>query len=909
MRRLGKRTLCMAWLLVLLVSSVSSFGWAKQEERFVNEVSAWSEGAAVIMQVELDKTYDQVELVFSQAGEGEALAYSDAAHLSAKVEAMSNSPVYVQIRVYDSKKLSATALYRFTPVEKSAEEKLSVQKGAGKRSKSKGQKPLDVHLLMKSNAADPTKLRRQEEAYAKTIHTGTKPRESAAKSVPATFEVEPNDKQEKADWLFAGKDAYGKIAKNGDTDYWKIKAAQEGTFTFWLGEIPSGQNYEVAVYDSQGLELGRSEKNGSMDELIEGIATEKNEWYYVVVRGGSGSFDSKRYYHLKAEFLARGMDVKPDLFEPNNQISNASPIHDGMEFEGNIHDLADADYYSFEVPLASTIGVKLSNIPQGMDLDLYLYDPKQKLAAKSEKAKHANESIQFNGDPGRYYVKIAAGRTSALVNHDYKLEVQVHTIPVILIPGIGGSRLLAQEGGKVSEAWLGAEDMLWELTEAKHRRLLSLRPKQAGSIQVVPREEGIEVFPEADEFRAVEYLTYSPMPLVKERAEQYHSMIQHVQTMGYRKGESLFAFPYDWRLSNADQAVRLKQKIDAVLRQSKANQVQLVAHSMGGLLVKETLLSSPSYQAKVKRAVYLGTPFLGAPRAYQAIKLGYNFSIPILKEETGQIIAQYAPAVYELLPSKEYVKRESYVQLADQHGTRPLSYEQMQKDKRIRLDYEPLVRMSGQLHSKWDTKTLAVPQYVIVGQGQATLAGYRYDANYHVFTPYFDQAQGDGTVPFTSANYSQKDIKKKYYVNEEHAGLLRNPFVIQQVAHLLIGIEDVQSGLSPTPRKSHRYLTYMIRSEDGRLPDVTITHNDRITRLADGSGGDDGLRVEYHGSIIVVHVVDHKEIRLSHSGRMAHKNGSAIIVQRFSSDLKGRAQQEGTSYRLHGLELLEVTKP
>jgi pimeloyl-ACP methyl ester carboxylesterase len=735
--------------------------------------------------------------------------------------------------------------------------------------------------------------------------TDKKPKESYAKSAPATYEVEPNDIAEKADWLFSGKDAYGKIGKSGDIDYWKMKATGEGTLKFWLGEIPDGQNYDLTVYDAQGQELGKSEKNGSMDELVEGIATEKNAWYYVVVRGSGNSFHNKHYYHLKAEFLQRDMEVKPDLYEPNNQISDAYRIDQTGEVEGSIHSHIDADFYRFDITLASTIALSLSNIPQGMDLDLYLYDKEHRLVAKSEKAKHAAESIEYNGDPGSYYVKVAAGHNSAIMDHTYRLEVRTNTIPVILIPGIGGSRLSARENGQVSEVWLGAGKMTWELTEATHRRALSLRPIRSGSDKVVPAVNGIEVFPESTDggFRAIEYLSYAPIDYVKNVSEQYFSMVQHLQKMGYQKNESLFAFPYDWRLSNANNALSLKQKIDMVLSQSHAKQVQIVAHSMGGLLVKETLLSQASYQSKVKRIVYVGTPFLGAPRAYQAIKLGYNFSIPLLKEETGRIISEYSPAVYELLPSREYVKRQGYLQLADENETRPLSYEEILKDKRVRLNYEPFVRLSNQLHSKWDTKTLSVPQYVIVGQGQATLAGYRYDANYHVFSPYFDQATGDGTVPFISANHSLKDVKQKYYVNEEHLGLLRNPHVIQQVSHLLLGMEEVQQGLSQTPIRSGGYHYYIIHAENGAFPHVSVFKaGKKIVLQPESDTHDNGLRLEFHGNVIVVHVTDDEKVRFQVMERSDADKRNRIFIQEFSSRKASTGSKE---YELIGEKLIE----
>ncbi|MFY0546058.1 lipase/acyltransferase domain-containing protein [Brevibacillus sp. H7] len=744
-------------------------------------------------------------------------------------------------------------------------------------------KPFVEELVNQTSSDGQSTLEQQANAFAKRIPDGKKPKESDAEAAPATFEVEPNDTVKKADWLFAWKDAYGKIGKNGDVDYWKIKAPGSGSLKIWLGQIPSGQNYDLYVFDQEERELGRSDHNGSVDERVEGIGTEKNTWYYVMVRGKGDAFDKRNYYRLKAEFLSPHTEMKPDGYEPNNQIQDSQTIENHRVIEANAHALSDVDFYRIDVSLASTIDLSLANIPEGMDMDLYLYDKQQKQVAKSEKARNAAEQIIYNGDPGTYYIKVAPSKRSVLTAHTYKLNVHAYTIPVILIPGIGGSRLAVKENGQVSEVWLGG-NLALDMLEARHQRVLALRPKTPGSIQVVPKTEGIEVFPDQtdDGFRGIEYLTSNE--LLRQMAEQYYSMSQHLQQIGYEKQKTLFAVVYDWRYSNSDNTKILKDKMNEALEKSRAKQVQLVAHSMGGLLVKETLLSNPSYQSKTKRIIYMGTPFLGSPLSYQAIKFGYNFSIPFFTE-SGQAIAEYSPAVYELLPSKKYVEIQPFLRFFSKGDSRPFSYEEFLTDDRVRLEYQPLVRLSAKQHGKWDSKKINPPQYIVVGQGQTTLLGYEFNHSLQLLIPFYDQAGGDGTVPFISANYSQSDVKKKYYVNEGHSRLMRNPHVIQQVSHLLLGMEDVQTGISATPQKSHSYTYYMIYREDGELPDITVTKDGKpIQLLKENKEELDGLRVEYHGSVIVVHVTDDQKIRFSAVERSSIGRKSKIIVQKFSSD-------------------------
>ncbi|TGU93972.1 esterase, partial [Mesorhizobium sp. M00.F.Ca.ET.186.01.1.1] len=225
----------------------------------------------------------------------------------------------------------------------------------------------------------------------------------------------------------------------------------------------------------------------------------------------------------------------------------------------------------------------------------------------------------------------------------------------------------------------------------------------------------------------------------------------------------------------------------------------------------------------------------------------------------GKIISEYAPAVYELLPSKKYFETVGFLK---KNRNEPYSYQDFLQDKKIRLDYTPLVKQGGALHEKWDKKTINVPQYAIVGTGQTTFLGYYFDAYHNEWVPYYDNGLGDGTVPYISANYAQKDMKKRYYVAGEHAKLPANPEVMKQVTQLLKGDEEVQPGLrNQLGGKSAKYLYYIISKEDGTFPELTLLKNGRSIKLAaNAKEVVEDLAIEYHGNIVVIHVLDQEEL-------------------------------------------------
>ncbi|GED32645.1 pre-peptidase C-terminal domain-containing protein [Brevibacillus centrosporus] len=920
MWKTAKRIVIVCWMLTLICSSFTQPGWGLERQSLVKEAWAWAEDGEIRVQAMLQPTKDEIEVVIKQESQEVSYVIKDEKRFSIAVQPFDDQGALTIEWIRDgTKKPELRWQVPLSDSVRSASAQLDVREAPWDREAEKKEGALDLigaaeqgeselGTFEKANRKQAEVQRLADDFYA-DFTKGKKPREAVLRSRAATFEMEPNDVVGKADWLFDAKNAHGKIGKSGDVDMWKIQAVKSGLMSFSLRDIPLGQDYNLYVFDEKNRELGHSEKEGTEDEAVDGIAVEKAEWYYVMVKGINGSFHKDFYYRLQADFLTEQGDGKLDEYEPNNSVKEPHVLATDFDetLQANLHSLADVDFYQFGVTLASTVILDVKEIPAGMDIDLYLQDPSGKVLAKSEKPKNASEQIVFQANPGQYIAKVAASSRSGFAPNTYKLHVETNPNPVILIPGIGGSRLEVDEGGEISEIWLGLGDSLIGINDPRHRRLLSLEPIRPNSVDVQPRTKGISIFPErADEgFSAIEYLSHSPIGPVRDTTEQYYSMVKQLEKMGYKKFQTLFAMPYDWRYSSTKNAAALKQKIDTALQRSGARQVQLVAHSMGGLLVRETLLANVSYQSKVSRIIYMGTPFLGAPRAYQAIRYGYNFSIPWMDEETGKIISEYAPAVYELLPSKKYFQTVGFLK---KDKDEPYSYEEFLQDKAIRLPYSPLVKQAGKLHDKWDTKTINVPQYAIVGQGEPTLLGYFFDHYHQEWAPYYDKGMGDGTVPYLSASYAQEDMKKKYYVKGEHAKLPTIPEVITQVSQLLQGNDATQPGLRKSSVKSPSYLTYIISRSDGAFPEVTFTKSGRtITLSPKKKEVRDDLTIEYHGTIVVVHVKDGEELHFQADPSVELENAN-LNIQRFSSEDSEQDEETGQWYRLGKNGLVKVIR-
>ncbi|MFA5961776.1 MAG: hypothetical protein WC848_03795 [Parcubacteria group bacterium] len=95
----------------------------------------------------------------------------------------------------------------------------------------------------------------------------------------------------------------------------------------------------------------------------------------------------------------------------------------------------------------------------------------------------------------------------------------------------------------------------------------------------------------------------------------YDNLYKEFVDNGYVPDRDLFELPYEWRDSNIENAKLLAQKIQDITTQNNWPKVDIVAHSMGGLLARE-YVESDYYADDIDQLVTLGTPQNGAPGAY-----------------------------------------------------------------------------------------------------------------------------------------------------------------------------------------------------------------------------------------------------------------------------------------------------
>lgn len=169
----------------------------------------------------------------------------------------------------------------------------------------------------------------------------------------------------------------------------------------------------------------------------------------------------------------------------------------------------------------------------------------------------------------------------------------------------------------------------------------------------------------------------------------YEQFIERMAEAGYDK-DNYYAtvFWYDWTEPLETNIPRLKKHIKQIKDATKAEKVDLVGHSMGGLLGR-AYIQSENYDSDVAHLVTLGSPHKGAAKAYPyweggkiyqgpgsdgLMNVGLNILIayfryqhPIASTATSiaapiatmEIIRAAASGVKDILPTEEYLYDQS----------------------------------------------------------------------------------------------------------------------------------------------------------------------------------------------------------------------------------------------------------
>ena len=231
--------------------------------------------------------------------------------------------------------------------------------------------------------------------------------------------------------------------------------------------------------------------------------------------------------------------------------------------------------------------------------------------------------------------------------------------PIILIPGLTGSELIDKKTG--DKIWIRA----FKSKNEDLRLPISTDPVKAGD-GLVPGDivRNIKVGP----FEVADF--YGKFIDAMEVRGGYHEE-KWAEPSPEGFADSLYVFPYDWRLDIVTNAQRLVADVEELKIKLKKQDIKfdIVGHSMGGLIARYAAMYGkadlPSGKSKAvptwagarhfDKVILLATPNEGTVSSLDAFIHGYSIrgislDLPFV-EDTSRFTIFTCPSAYQLLPA------------------------------------------------------------------------------------------------------------------------------------------------------------------------------------------------------------------------------------------------------------------
>jgi hypothetical protein len=126
-------------------------------------------------------------------------------------------------------------------------------------------------------------------------------------------------------------------------------------------------------------------------------------------------------YHLKTKFSP---PIKPDPFENDNTLSNATEILSGDSQERNFTDAGDVDWALLRIASQGSYEIAAMAADNYLDTFIQLFDEEGNLLGEDDDGGgHWNALLTTKLDPGTYYIRVSCIDKEPLEHSEYTLSV------------------------------------------------------------------------------------------------------------------------------------------------------------------------------------------------------------------------------------------------------------------------------------------------------------------------------------------------------------------------------------------------------------------------------------------------------------------------------------------------------
>ena len=272
----------------------------------------------------------------------------------------------------------------------------------------------------------------------------------------------------------------------------------------------------------------------------------------------------------------------------------------------------------------------------------------------------------------------------------------------------------------------------------------------------------------------------------------YDDFAQHLG-----KTHDVITFPFDWRKSVKHAAQLLAEKIEQLLVE-QTQPIQIIAHSMGGLVVRQVMIDFPELWKKLidkpsTKFIMLGTPWLGSYLIMEVLT-GHSSRVKQLammdfkntKRDLLYVFREY-PGIFELLPIENNQKRKFWEtdfwkkikEECDDAMVIPLKKEldAFKKYREKVLDFVTKIKEE-------DLKNV----YYIAGHAEQTVYDYTSKSRFlskKKKLVYLATTHGDSSVTWATGIPSRLPETNLYYTETSHGELANDPKLFDGIVELL----------------------------------------------------------------------------------------------------------------------------
>ena len=435
-------------------------------------------------------------------------------------------------------------------------------------------------------------------------------------------------------------------------------------------------------------------------------------------------------------------------------------------------------------------------------------------------------------------------------------ELSYQRYPVVFIPGISGSELKANQ------------DIVWNYDNGHGEEFKHIYKKD--ETIWVNKDEAVKVG--SDDYFDVLKLAQNGQTSIADITPTgnltpfgYQSVEQFSQELGYKKNTNFFIYNYDWRKDVAENQNNLDTLIKNAINKTGYPKVNIVAHSMGGLIANH-YISNESYSQKVNKFITLGTPYAGSVDALKTLLYGkpvgksfFDFLTIGISGSEVKDVSQNFPSMYQLLPNTSYYRlydnstAEKPYPFYDERDidknniTKGLTYDQTKSlliHQHLNEVLFPLAESLYHINSSNLGKNKYIVYHFIAGVGHPTLGQIK--ETWFIKWPFsmIDKQDelfinGDAVVPLLSALPSSDNFEKNkfftYKVNQKHNELPNNNGAAMNIVKSIL-MEGDATNLPTTEKVLAGFQLTVDNGEilfqESDLPEVTLSNGGPSTQHA-----------------------------------------------------------------------------